>query len=186
MRKLDHNGLLLCKLQAKAFEESIERINCGSKVFVNKFMHSEIVKLLDDESMLYQDKDILGCIIEEYGNDDYGAVKYSPDEIYWMGYIYRYFSYTYEMSSAEAVKIIKPRELRDVYYPYYTLDPKQAIERILEAKKMNKKYECEKVEEDDNVEEVEKIYEYHEISPEEFMRQYEIYKRIAKEDKKLH
>jgi hypothetical protein len=29
---------------------------------------------------------------------------------------------------------IKPAELRLLYYPYHSLDPEQAIERILEAK----------------------------------------------------
>ena len=30
--------------------------------------------------------------------------------------------------------IIKPKELRSLYYPYHSLDPAQAIEKILEAR----------------------------------------------------
>lgn len=38
------------------------------------------------------------------------------------------------MTSTQVYKIIKPKELRDLFLPYHTLDPSQAIERILEAK----------------------------------------------------
>ena len=77
---------------------------------------------------------ILKEIEEEYGTTSYGSVKYTANEIYWIGYIYRYFSYTYEMTSAQAYKIIKPKELRPLYPGYHTMDCAQAIERFLEAK----------------------------------------------------
>ena len=63
-----------------------------------------------------------------------GTVKYTHNEMYWIGYIYRYFAITYEFTSARVYKIIKPKELRELFLPYHTLDPSQAIERILEAK----------------------------------------------------
>ena len=63
------------------------------------------------------------------------------------------------MSSAQVYRIVKPKELRDVYHPYHTLDPSQAIERILEAKGLPITEE------------------------EELKRQYEIIKRIYNEDK---
>ena len=56
--------------------------------------------------------------------------------MYWIGYIYRYFSFTYDLSSSQVYKIIKPKELRGLFLPYHTMDPSQAIERILEAKGM--------------------------------------------------
>lgn len=54
--------------------------------------------------------------------------------MFWIGYIYRYFSYTYQKTSKQVYKIIKPKELRGLFLPYHTMDPAQAIERILEAK----------------------------------------------------
>ena len=86
----------------------------------------------------------------------YGSVKYSPNEMYWIGYIYRYFSYTYEKSSSQVYKIIKPKELRKLFFAYHTMDPSQAIERILEAKG------------------------YPINEEEELKRQYEIFRRIRK------
>ena len=123
-------------------------------------MKSEVTKRLDNESVLesnIQANDILELINEEYGISNYGSVKYTRNEIYWIGYIYRYFAFTYEMSSAQVYKIVKPKELRGLFLPYHTMDPAQAIERILEAKNMIVDEEA------------------------ELKRQYEIFKRIRKE-----
>lgn len=40
------------------------------------------------------------------------------------------------MSSKQLYRIIKPEELERLYYPYHSLDPEQAIERIKEAKRL--------------------------------------------------
>ena len=77
--------------------------------------------------------------------------------MYWIGYIYRYFASTYEMSSAGVYKIVKPKELRGLFLPYHTMDPAGAIERILEAKGLFVDEEA------------------------ELKRQYEIFRRIRNE-----
>lgn len=160
MRKISKDGLLLCKLQAEAFENSIDKMDTSSEIFIRRFMKSEVAKRLDNESVLesnIQANDILELINEEYGISNYGSVKYSRNEIYWIGYIYRYFAFTYEMSSTQVYKIVKPKELRGLFLPYHTMDPAQAIERILEAKNMIVDEEA------------------------ELKRQYEIFKRIREE-----
>ncbi len=147
----------MCELQAAVFEGSINFMNTSSEIFIRRFMKSQIVKQLDDESILEsnsQPKDILQQINEEYGISDYGSVKYSSDEMYWIGYLYRYFAATYELTSARIYKLFKPKELREVFPAYHTLDPAQAIERLLEAKNLQL---------DDSA---------------EFRRQYEILKKI--------
>lgn len=160
MKKITKDGLLLCKLQAEAFEKSVHEMDTSSEIFIRRFMKSEIAKRFDNESVLesnIQGNDILELINEEYGISNYGSVKYTRNEIYWIGYIYRYFAFVYEMSSAQVYKIIKPKELRGLFLPYHTMDPAQAVERILEAKGMIV---------DEAV---------------ELKRQYEIFKRIRKE-----
>lgn len=137
MRRISKDGLLLCKLQAEVFENSVDKMECSSEIFIRRFMKSRIAKRMDDESLLdnnIQANDILSLVNEEYGTSEYGTVKYSHNEIYWIGYVYRYFSFTYELSSAQVYRIIKPKELRGLFLPYHTMDPAQAIERILEAK----------------------------------------------------
>lgn len=39
-------------------------------------------------------------------------------EIYWIGYLYRYFVFIYELSSVQVYKIVKPKELRGLFLPY--------------------------------------------------------------------
>lgn len=39
-------------------------------------------------------------------------------EIYWIGYLYRYFAFIYELSSVQVYKIVKPKELRGLFLPY--------------------------------------------------------------------
>ena len=51
-------------------------------------------------------------------------------------YLYRYFAYTYMWSSAQVYRLVKPKELRELYAAYHTLDVGQSIERILETKNM--------------------------------------------------
>lgn len=137
MKKIDNDGLLLCEMQAKAFELSGIEQSTSSAVFIRRFMNSDVAKQMDNLAVLesnMQAADILKLIDEEYGKSEYGSVKYSLDELYWIGYIYRYYAYTYDKTSKQVYKIVKPKELRDLFLPYHTMDPAQAIDRILEAK----------------------------------------------------
>ena len=139
MKKIDKDGLLLCELQAKTFEMSIDATEVSSEIFIRRFMNSQISKSIDSCEILQtnmQANDILERIEEQYGKSNYGSKRYTKNELYWIGYIYRYFSYTYEKSSVQIYKIVKPKELRALFLPYHTLDPSQAIERILEAKNL--------------------------------------------------
>ncbi len=137
MVKIDKDGLLLCELQAKAFELSLEVMLTSSAIFIRRFMNSEVANSMDNGVFLEHnigEKGLLARINEEYGISQYGTEKYTKNELYWIGYIYRYYVYTYEISSRQAYKTIKPKELRSLFLPYHTLDPKGAIERILESK----------------------------------------------------
>jgi len=137
MKKIDKAGLLLCELQATTFEKSVDKVETSSGIFIRRFMYSNMAKMLDNNSILQtnlQAQDLIDSIEEEYGESKYGSIKYTHNEIHWVGYVYRYLSYTYDLSSVQVYKLIKPKELRRLYLPYHTMDPAQAIERILEAK----------------------------------------------------
>ena len=161
MKKISKQGLHLCNLQAKTFESSIDLTSVSSEIFIRRFMNSKVAKMLDNESVLQTnlyEKDFLLMIEEEYGPSKYGSVKYTHNEMFWIGYLYRYFCYTYELTSIQVYKMVKPKELRGLFLGYHSMDPAQAIERILEAKGMLSDEES------------------------EFKRQYEIFKRIRKVD----
>ena len=57
-----------------------------------------------------QGKYIEGINIE-FGESSYGKGKYSEDELYWMGYLFCYWSYTHQKNSKQIYKIIKLKEL---------------------------------------------------------------------------
>lgn len=140
MKKMDKDGLLLCKLQGDIFENSLNYVKTSSEIFIRRFMNSNIVKEMDSLAFLDDTlsvNDVYDLIELEYGESNYGKVKYHTEALFWIGYIYRYFAYTYELSSRQVYKIIKPKELNELYYPYHTLDCEQAIERILEAKEIS-------------------------------------------------
>lgn len=140
MRKIDNDGLLLCDIQGKVFELSSDMSNTSSDIFIRRFMNCKLAISMDNGDFLQtntQAFEIIKNIDDEYGESSYGSVKYSKEELYWIGYLYRYYSYTYEITSKQAYRRIKPKRLRSMYLPYHTLDPSMAIERLFEEDKLN-------------------------------------------------
>ena len=137
MIKLDRDGLSLCKIQGELFEKSITNVSTSSSIFIRRFMNSEIAKAFDSKDFLNDTISINGIYKEldaQFGESKYGSTKFNSEVLFWIGYIYRYFSYTYDLSSKQVYKIIKPNELNEMYYVYHTFDCANAIERILEEK----------------------------------------------------
>lgn len=136
MKKIDEEGLKLCALQAETFADSLTVTQCSSPVFIRRFMNSEVAARMDRNGFLLGVCDvtsILGEVEAQYGPTSYGKERYGREELYWLGYLYRYWTYTYEKSSKQVYKQMKPKDFRKLYYPYHSLDPAQAIERILES-----------------------------------------------------
>ena len=76
MKRMNKDGVLLCELQATAFEKSIDKMESSSEIFIRRFMRSRIAKRLDDGSVLesnIQAEDILQLVNEEYGFSNYGS-----------------------------------------------------------------------------------------------------------------
>ena len=137
MRTIDATGLLLCRKQGEIFEQSPHMATCGSAIFIRRFMHSHVAERFDSGSYPFEANSIASIFMEiehQYGKSRYGSTRYSGEELYWMGYLYRYWAYVSEMSSSRIYSIASARELRPLYAAYHTLDPEMAIERIAEAK----------------------------------------------------
>lgn len=91
---------------------------------------------MDRKGFLLEASDAASILEEvdaQYGPTAYGTERYSAEELYWLGYLYRYWAYTYEKSSKQVYKLMKARDLRKLYFPLHSLDPAQAIARILEG-----------------------------------------------------
>ena len=139
MKNFDDYGLKLCRYQGELFSISKEKVECSSPVFLRRFMYSDVARRMDGEGFLFETTgqiDVINEIDAQFGKSDYGKIKYDKEELYWMGYLYRYWSYTREVSSKKLYKMIKPGELKKLYYPYHSLDPAKVIERIMEANQL--------------------------------------------------
>lgn len=90
MKKMDSDGLLLCDLQGNTFELSIETTSTSSEIFMRRFMYSKTVKMMDNEGILQtnlQARDLIERVEEEYKPSNYGSVKYTKNEMYWINVI---------------------------------------------------------------------------------------------------
>ena len=108
MKKFDHNGLLLAEYQGKLFEKSVD-LDCSTAVFLRRFLHSDFVKKMDknDASSLTLDvNEGMQSIQNQFGKSDYGKVKYSKDALFWLGYMYRYISYTRGVTPQFVMKLL--------------------------------------------------------------------------------
>lgn len=139
-REFNSDGLLLCKIQVQIFENSVDKMKCDSETFVKNFMNSEIVKMLDSEGILetnYQWRDVLDFFNDEFIVGDFEEVKYSKYEMYWIGHLYRYYSFIYMLSSDLIYRIAKPNDLRGLCLSEYTLNSSHILEttfqRLLNA-----------------------------------------------------
>ena len=139
MREFDHDGLLLCEFQGKLFEKSAE-LECSTSVFLRRFLHSDLLKNIDTNMVsnlsLNADEGI-SQIMDQFGESSYGKVKYSKSCLFWIGYLYRYISYTREQSTKFIMQIFPYRQLNDVYYSFHTQDPEWCIKTLLELNNLD-------------------------------------------------
>ena len=134
MKQFDEKGLELCKIQANLFALSVNKANGSSYLFIRRYMNSKVCEKMDNLTYLFEKNDVF----YELQGKDVNGIKLSQDILYWIGYIYRYWAYTYELSSKEIYRIISGKEMSDLYGPYHTMDPNAAIERIYEYKNIDK------------------------------------------------
>lgn len=142
MKKFDHDGLLLAEYQGKLFERSTE-LGCSTAVFLRRFMHSDLVKELDKNNPTTLSLDVnegMNNIQRQYGASDYGRTKYSEGALFWMGYMYRYLSYTRDISTKFAMKHFPYRQLNDVYYSFHTQDPEWCVQNLLEISGLSESF----------------------------------------------
>ena len=119
----------------KIFEESIEKLDCSSLIFIRRFMQSSLATNFDDFSFLVMSLDINDCFYEienEYGKSSYGRIKYSKNEMFWIGYVYRALSIIYKLSSREVYKLFNAKKVVTYYNIYHTFDIEQAAEKMME------------------------------------------------------
>ncbi len=136
MKPLSSIEIKLCQKQAKIFEDSVKKAKYSSPIFIRRFMHSSIAKSFDDKLFLFMNKsedDVFSSLDEEFGKSCYGSLKYSEDQMFWIGYIYRCISIRYRISSKSVYKLFNAKEVVKYYNICHTYDIVDAAERMMEA-----------------------------------------------------
>lgn len=134
MKKFDHNGLLMAEYQGNLFEKSYE-LNCSTAIFIRRFVHSSLLKTLDMNNPSYLTFDVnegISSITQQFGDTDYGKEKYAPSALFWIGYMYRYISYTREQSTKFIMQLFNYKQMNEVYYTFHTQDPEWCIQSLLD------------------------------------------------------
>ena len=134
MKEFDHNGLLLAEYQGKLFEKSTE-LGCSTAIFLRRFLHSDFLKSLDMNDVTSLTLDVnegIQSIQNQFGESNYGKIKYSRSAMFWMGYMYRYLSYTREVTTKFVMNLFPYKQLNDVYYSFHTQDPEWCVQSLLE------------------------------------------------------
>ena len=136
MRKISNTGIELCKYQADFFEASVNYLDCSSSFFYKQFSNSNLAKRMDKISFLLESKDVYAALdeLKAEKNLSVGTKKESLKVMAWVGYLIRYWSFTYEIPTRRIHKIIKLEELSRLYEAYHSLDVEEAIKRISESK----------------------------------------------------
>ncbi len=136
MKPLSSIEIKLCQKQAKIFEDSVKKAEYSSPIFIRRFMHSSIAKSFDDKLFLFMNEsedDVFSSLDEEFGKSCYGSLKYSEDQMFWIGYIYRCISIRYRISSKSVYKLFNAKEVVKYYNICHTYDIVDAAERMMEA-----------------------------------------------------
>ncbi len=135
MTPLNYIELKLCQAQAKIFEASVIKTTYSSPIFIRRFVYSSIATSFDDKVYLYRFdamEEVFDIIDKEFGKSNYGEIKYSPDQMFWIGYIYRCLCLKYNLSSKSVYKLFNAKEIIKYYNIYHTFDIVDAAERMIE------------------------------------------------------
>ena len=127
--------LQLCDIQGRLYKLSAQK-EISSAEFIKVFVKSATAKALDSTYNRMQwagEEYLLEEVIDEAGDrfEKPGEV-YTEEQIYWIGYIYRYWHYLTGESSKEIYKQASVRVMKQNYMRLYMMTPEEVIEILKE------------------------------------------------------
>lgn len=138
---MDELQLKLCDIQGRLFELSGEK-KLPSAAFIKTFMTSETAKELDSRYNRMQwmgEEYLLEEIISAAGDTLSGTGEiYQREVLYWIGYIFRYWHYYTDESSAKIIRQAPAATMKRNYMMFHTMDPVLAIEDLKEISQQKK------------------------------------------------
>lgn len=133
--------LQLCDIQGRLFELSL-REGFASESFITVFMRSGCAADYDMDYNRLQwmgEEYILSELIEECGGKLVRGEQYSKDEIYWIGYTYRYWHFLTGESSKKILSQAPAKIMKRGYAGFHTEDVSMAIEDLKQLAESRKR-----------------------------------------------
>lgn len=128
---MDSIQLKLCDIQGRLFERSTAYASEG---FIRDFMNSEVAEHLDSPYNKLQwmgEEYLLDELKDETGLSSTGE-KYSPEVLYWIGYLYRYWACSRKERSKRIYRCAPAKTMKQNYMAFHTFDPDIAIDDLIE------------------------------------------------------
>ena len=135
---MDSIQLKLCDIQGRLFERSTAYASEG---FIRDFMNSEVAEHLDSP---YNKLQWMGeeYLIDELKDEKKLAAdgeKYSPEVLYWIGYLYRYWAISRGERSKRIYRQAPAKTMKRNYMAFHTFDPDVAIDDLIEIHRQRQK-----------------------------------------------
>ena len=137
---MDSLQLKMCDIQGRLFELSAVA-GYESASFIEAFMNSQVARYLDSRYNRLQwagEEYLLEELIDEKTNVlKHGGGQYTKDELFWIGYLYRYWHFYTDDSSQKIYTLSPASTMKRNYLIFHTLDPEIAIDNLIEIFKQN-------------------------------------------------
>ena len=135
---MDSIRLKLCDIQGRMFERSTAY---ASEDFIRDFMNSEVAEHLDSpyNKLQWMGEEYLMDELKDEKKLDTDGEKYSPEVLYWIGYLYRYWACTRGEKSKRIYRQAPAKTMRRNYMAFHTFDPDVAIDDLIESHQQRQK-----------------------------------------------
>ena len=135
---MDSIRLKLCDIQGRMFERSTAY---ASEDFIRDFMNSEVAEHLDSpyNKLQWMGEEYLMDELKDEKKLDTDGEKYSPEVLYWIGYLYRYWACTRGEKSKRIYRQAPAKTMKRNYMAFHTFDPEVAINDLIEIHQQRQK-----------------------------------------------
>ena len=135
---MDSIRLKLCDIQGRMFERSTAY---AREDFIRDFMNSEVAEHLDSpyNKLQWMGDEYLMDELKDEKKLDTDGEKYSPEVLYWIGYLYRYWACTRGERSRKIYRQAPAKTMKRNYMAFHTFDPDVAIDDLIEIHQQRQK-----------------------------------------------
>lgn len=135
---MDSIQLKLCDIQGRMFERSTAYASEG---FIRDFMNSEVAEHLDSpyNKLQWMGEEYLIDELKDEKTLGTDGEKYSPEVLYWIGYLYRYWACTRDEQSKRIYRQAPAKTMKRNYMAFHTFDPDVAIDDLIEIHRQRQK-----------------------------------------------